>query len=876
MEVINDTQNNDLSTPTATLQTSQVSAFDTRLPIHDSFAVLERREDGVELTLDTDLPPGAYTVWWVVFNNPEFCVDGCGSDDLERSAVNASSFWATGEVVGDESGGSFSVELLEGELPTGSDQVILGDGLEDSFSAEIHPVVRTHGSVIPELEEEQITTLNGGCPPNECENIQFAVFPAVSDADPPLSQITVYFEGDDLVAGTIITEQYSDLGLTISTSSEFGAMLFDTNHPTGEDFDLAAADLGNVLIISENNDASDPDDRAHGGILTFEWDTEVDITGVDLLDIDEPGSSITFFDDDSRAIATLEIPELENNSFQQLGFDVENVARMDISLAGSGAVTAVDFIPSDATQTNNGQIVIANRASGNISILDTRTGEELRTVDLPFSEGETSPEPMYVYHLLSTNEIVVNDRANNRVVFFDQTTYEVTRTVETGAGNFHMWVDPQEKQLWVVNDLDVALTVVELETNETTKVQLPETAIGTNAIPHDVILDPSGLYAYVTVLREDNPDSDLLLKFDTATFEILDTAEVGKDPHLSLAPESNLLYVPTQNSNRIDVFDRRGTELVKVNSIEQPGVHGIDFGLDGRYLYTTNLPGGGANGLLAIDARTNEIVGDLDGIDTPFPSPHNVWLTGDGQRLFMTHSGSEASQVSFYSLDDPTRPVLLDSVEVNGLNPFGLAFTAPTQDDLVVGDRNNDRLQGGNGNDQIFGEDGDDILWGDRGNDKLFGREGHDYLLGGYDNDVLIAGEGDDRLNGGHGNDVMIGVRVESFTPGKGEMDVFKGDKGSDTFVLGDALEVYYDDGVGETMGLKDVAVIRDFNLDESDVIRLHGSADDYQLEQIEAFGLGTAILYTAEGQVPEAIGFIQGMTDLDLSSDAFEFALSI
>lgn len=350
MENINNAQSNDITTPTATLQTSQVSAFDTKLPIHDAFAVLERNEDGVELTLDTDLPPGAYTVWWVVFNNPEFCVDGCGSDDFERPEVDASSFWATGEVVGDEGGITFNAQILEGELPTGSDQVTLGDGLEDSFSAEIHPIVRTHGSVIPGLEEEQISTFNGGCPPNECENVQFAVFPAVDDAEPPLSQVTVDFEGDDLAAGTIISDQYDDLGLTISTSTEFDAMLFDTNNPTGEDFDLAAADLGNVLIISEDGDISDPDDNAHGGNLTFEWDTSVDITGVDLLDIDEPGSSITFFDDNSHEIATLEIPELEDNGFQQLGFDVENVARMDIFLAGSGAVTAVDFISSDSLE----------------------------------------------------------------------------------------------------------------------------------------------------------------------------------------------------------------------------------------------------------------------------------------------------------------------------------------------------------------------------------------------------------------------------------------------------------------------------------------------------------------------------------------------
>lgn len=351
MEVINDSQHNDLTTPTATLQTSQVYTFDTRLPIHDAFATLERSDDGVELTLDTELPPGAYTVWWTVFNNPEFCVDGCGSDDLERPAVNASSFWATGEVVGDEGKGSFSAQLLEGELPTGSDRVILGDGLEDSFSAEIHPIVRTHGSVIPGLEEEQITTLNGGCPPNECENIQFAVFPAVSDTEPPLSQVTVDFEGDDLAAGTLITDQYENLGLTISASTEFGAMLFDTNNPTGEDYDLGASDLGNVLIISEDGDISDPDDNARGGTISFEWDTEVDITGVNLLDIDEPGSSITFFDDNSHEIATLEIPELEDNGFQQLGFDVENVAQMDVFLAGSGAVTAVDFIPANDLET---------------------------------------------------------------------------------------------------------------------------------------------------------------------------------------------------------------------------------------------------------------------------------------------------------------------------------------------------------------------------------------------------------------------------------------------------------------------------------------------------------------------------------------------
>ena len=522
MAVINDIQNNDLTTPTATLQTSQVSHLETSFPIHDSLATLHRTEDGVELTMDTELPEGAYTIWWVVFNNPESCVNGCDVGDLETPEVNASLFWATGEVVDDDGRGSFRAELLEGTLPTGEDQIVFGEGLMDSFSAEIHAIARSHGEVIPGQEELQTSTFNGGCPPEGCQDVQFALFRSVLDSQPSLSQftvgefsisfdatritdtasglyvtdtlnsdvilfdlshpdvldvevadrdltlaeadlllspewaellnlsdlqgtdvgdaridaeleaiapqtyeiesgvtsifldvplleevgnfqladidsevepfsddfqagfaildesdfsfsledgfdpldgtiqhqgsltfdvlnpqITVDFEGEELAAGTMISDQYDYIGMTISTSAEYGAMLFDTNNPTGGDFDLAASDLGNVLIISEDGDTNDPDDNANGGILTFEWDTLVDITGVGLLDIDEPGSSITFFDNNDRVIETLEIPELENNSFQELGFDVENVTRMDISFTASGAVTAVDFMPSD-------------------------------------------------------------------------------------------------------------------------------------------------------------------------------------------------------------------------------------------------------------------------------------------------------------------------------------------------------------------------------------------------------------------------------------------------------------------------------------------------------------------------------------------------
>ena len=44
-------------------------------------------------------------------------------------------------------------------------------------------------------------------------------------------------------------------------------MIFDTANPTGGDSDLASDTLGNVLILSEDGDSTNPDDNDTGGIL---------------------------------------------------------------------------------------------------------------------------------------------------------------------------------------------------------------------------------------------------------------------------------------------------------------------------------------------------------------------------------------------------------------------------------------------------------------------------------------------------------------------------------------------------------------------------------------------------------------------------------
>ena len=82
-------------------------------------------------------------------------------------------------------------------------------------------------------------------------------------------------------------------------------------------------------------------------------------------------------------------------------------------------------------------------------------------------------------------------------------------------------------------------------------------------------------------------------------------------------------------------------------------------------------------------------------------------------------------------------------------------------------------------------------------------------------------------------------------------------------------MAVHYDDGNARSIGFRDYGFIRDFKIDQ-DVIRLHGSADMYELGRFRG---DTAIFYNADGQASELIGVVNNVTGLDLTSSAFEYA---
>lgn len=203
--------------------------------------------------------------------------------------------------------------------------------------------------------------------------------------------------------------------------------------------------------------------------------------------------------------------------------------------------------------------------------------------------------------------------------------------------------------------------------------------------------------------------------------------------------------------------------------------------------------------------------------------------------------------------------------------------------DTIFGDRGNDLISGGDGNDSISGGLGVDRIFGNKGDDDISSGDGIDIIFGGDGNDLISGEAGKDRifggnnsdyLDGGNGNDKLIGVNT-TLDFGAFEVDTLVGGAGNDAFVLGDATNVYYDDGNSSSTGEFDYALILDFD-SSRDSIQLNGMPDLYRLDFFIS-GSGTqdvAILYDpGTSAKDETIGIVQNVsTSLSLSDSSFIF----
>lgn len=187
---------------------STADTFDFNLIEQGGKSKLVRNSSGITFnfkTVGTGVYPGfAYTVWFVVFNDPDSCKtcdedgvvsgDGdCGADDIFWCPLAGSEvdvLYGGGNVAG--KGGRIHIagHRAEGDSSGSVYQDIFGfpesPGLSNPLGAEVHLVLRSHGPKVPAQMPAQIDSFDGGCtneiePPGlamnegDCADTQFSI-----------------------------------------------------------------------------------------------------------------------------------------------------------------------------------------------------------------------------------------------------------------------------------------------------------------------------------------------------------------------------------------------------------------------------------------------------------------------------------------------------------------------------------------------------------------------------------------------------------------------------------------------------------------------------------------------------------------------------
>jgi Ca2+-binding RTX toxin-like protein len=308
-----------------------------------------------------------------------------------------------------------------------------------------------------------------------------------------------------------------------------------------------------------------------------------------------------------------------------------------------------------------------------------------------------------------------------------------------------------------------------------------------------------------------------------------------------------------------------------------PGKHTITF--DASYLQSTYLTN--AQGAFVLDSAGKKIL--IDAKDE------------NGQPVYNSQKGTYEIEVKSFNeiLGNNSNNTIHVTAAHDDIDAFDGRDTVygyagddtidlGTGDDTAYGGDGNDIIYGGAGEDRFYGDYGDDVLAGGLGDDTITGGYGNDRLYGGAGRDTLTADIGDDIVFGGADNDgidagigndiidavaysplvlpvIKIGTNAENnpifAKAGQGEIDVVKGARGKDTFVLGSAGTPYY---VGN--GKNDYALIQDFTLVKNDP----QNADKIQLYS-QNLKSSDYVLGAAPSGTPYGVGIFTNNADRDL-----------
>ncbi|WP_433375734.1 beta-propeller fold lactonase family protein [Actinoplanes sp. CA-142083] len=237
----------------------------------------------------------------------------------------------------------------------------------------------------------------------------------------------------------------------------------------------------------------------------------------------------------------------------------------------------------------------------------------------------------------------------------------VIGTIKVGNEPEGIAVSPDSKTVYVANQGEKALSVVDAASRKATSMKLRNT-------PRFVAVSRDGRLVFASMYENDLSGSGVAVL--DAAGEIHHYLDTGKQPYALAVGPTGKLWVPIHSSGRVEIYSSTGgVEEKRINLPRNP--HAVGFSSDQQRAFTANHE---SNAVAVVDTKSDKF---LKAIPVS-KAPHSLAVSPDGRRVLV--AGYEANAAN-----------LIDTVTLKETGPFkvgrqpqSVAFAADGEHAYVV------------------------------------------------------------------------------------------------------------------------------------------------------------------------------------------------
>ena len=304
------------------------------------------------------------------------------------------------------------------------------------------------------------------------------------------------------------------------------------------------------------------------GIYTYSISKDGKLKNIGLAATIINPSFLAKSEDNKNLFAISEVNE--NETGYVFSYEIKNDSLQMVNKQESGGAH-----PCFIAVNKDNYIITANYTGGNIGLLKaTKTGEVAPISFVQQHIGKGSTERQTAPHAHSTwfhptkNEVISIDLGTNELWFstIDKTKNELVYTTQKklkmldGAGPRHLTFHPNNKWMYVLNELNNTVSLVKEKNNAyfiTASITTLPTGFSTDSKAADIHISKDGKFLYTS---NRGADSIAIFKVNTTngTLTSIGYAPVlGANPrNFSLSPDEEFLLVANQDTNNIISFKR--------------------------------------------------------------------------------------------------------------------------------------------------------------------------------------------------------------------------------------------------------------------------------------------------------------------------------